>query len=157
MGAAAYANMSPVLSQAVDLRFFCGTEHTAMALPTFNKLPAKLQDVVMETAYAAQQYTQREQERALVDVVGAVPNPKADTLFAKNGVRVATLSAAELKKAEQMCSPQYQPKAWESWRERLNKMSGGQDVYKEIFDIAREIPADTLVANVKPRRWWQKA
>lgn len=157
MGAAAYANMSPVLSQAVDLRFFCGTEHTAMALPTFNKLPAKLQDVVMETAFAAQQYTQREQERALIEVVGATAKPGPNTLFAKNGVRVATLSPAELLKAEKMCSPQYRPKEWEVWRDRLNKMSGGQDVYKTIFDIAREIPADATVASVKPRRWWQKA
>ncbi len=157
MGAAAYANMAPVLSQAVDLRFFCGTEHTAMNNKTFEKLPAKLQDVVMETAYDAQQYTQREQERALVEVVGAVPNPGPDTLFAKGNVRVATLSDAELEKAERMCSPEFVPGPWEDWRERLNKMSGGQDVYKEIYDIAREIPKNTAVADVKPRRWWQAA
>jgi TRAP-type transport system periplasmic protein len=52
MGAAAYANMTPVLSQAVDLRFFCGTEHTAMNFATFKKLPAKLQDLVLETSFA---------------------------------------------------------------------------------------------------------
>jgi TRAP-type C4-dicarboxylate transport system substrate-binding protein len=155
MGAAAYANMSPVLSQAVDLRFFCGTEHTAINYATFNKLPAKLQDVMMETAFAAQQYTQKNQERALIDIVGAVPNPKPDTLFAKNKVRVAVLSDAEMKKAEQMCSPEFQPKAWEEWRERLNKMSGGQDVYKEIYAIAREIPATLPATEVKPVRWWQ--
>ncbi|MBP6251224.1 MAG: TRAP transporter substrate-binding protein DctP [Rubrivivax sp.] len=155
MGAAAYANMSPVLSQAVDLRFFCGTEHTAMNYATFKKLPAKLQDTVMETAFAAQQYTQKNQERALIEVVGAVPNPKPDTLFAKNGVRVATLSDAELKKAEKMCSPEFQPKPWEEWRERLNKMSGGHDVYKEIYSVAREIPADMAAVDVKPVRWWQ--
>jgi TRAP-type C4-dicarboxylate transport system substrate-binding protein len=155
MGAAAYANMSPVLSQAVDLRFFCGTEHTAMNYATFKKLPAKLQDTVMETAFAAQQYTQKNQERALIEVVGAVPNPKPDTLFAKNGVRVATLSDAELKKAEKMCSPEFQPKPWEEWRERLNKMSGGHDVYKEIYGVAREIPADMAAVDVKPVRWWQ--
>lgn len=155
MGAAAYANMSPVLSQAVDLRFFCGTEHTAMNNKTFEKLPAKLQDVVMETAYAAQQYTQREQERALIEVVGAVPDPMPGTLFAKNNVRVAPLSDAEREKAERMCSPEFVPEPWAEWRERLNKMSGGSDVYKEIFDIAREIPKDTAVADVQPRRWWQ--
>ncbi len=157
MGAAAYANMAPVLAQAVDLRFFCGTEHTAMNYATFAKLPAKLQDVVMETAFVAQQYTQREQERALVEVVGAVPNPRPDTVFAKNEVRVATLSDAEILKAEKMCSPEYNPKPWEEWRERLNKMSGGHDVYKEIFAIAREIPNGTAVADVEPRRWWQSA
>ena len=154
MGAAAYANMSPVLSQAVDLRFFCGTEHTAMNYATFKKLPAKLQDTVMEVSFAAQQYTQKNQERALVEVVGAVPNPGPNTLFAKNGVRVATLSDAELKKAEKMCSPEFQPKPWEEWRERLNKMSGGHDVYKEIYGVAREIPADMAAVDVKPVRWW---
>lgn len=154
MGAAAYANMSPVLSQAVDLRFFCGTEHTAMNFKTFQKLPPKIQDIVMETSFDAQQYTQREQERALVEVVGAVPNPGPDTVFGKAGVRVATLSDAELLKAEKMCSPEYNPKPWEQWRERLNKMSGGHDVYKEIYDIAREIPRSMAATDVKPQRWW---
>lgn len=157
MGAAAYANMSPVLSQAVDLKFFCGTEHTAMNNRTFEKLPSTLRDIVMETAYDAQQYTQREQEKALIEVVGAVPNPGPDTVFGKNGVRVATLSDAEILKAEKMCSPEYQPKPWEEWRERLNKMSGGHDVYKEIYAIAREIPKDMPVADVKPHRWWKSA
>lgn len=155
MGAAAYANMSPVLSQAVDLKFFCGTEHTAMNYATFSKLPANLQDLIMETSFDAQQYTQKNQERALVEIVGAVENPGPETIFGKNGVRVATLSNAEIKKAEQMCSPEFQPKEWEKWRGRLNKMSGGQDVYKEIYDIAREIPVDMAAVDVKPNRWWQ--
>lgn len=157
MGAAAYANMAPVLSQAVDLRFFSGTDHTAMNNATFEKLPASLQDILLETAFEAQQYTQREQERALIEVVGAVPNPQPETIFGKNGVRVATLSDAEILKAEKMCSPEYNPKPWEEWRERLNKMSGGHDVYKEIYAIAREIPTDMAVADVKPRRWWKSA
>lgn len=157
MGAAAYANMAPVLSQAVDLRFFCGTEHTAMNHETFESLPANIQDIVMETAFAAQQYTQREQEKALVEVVGAVPNPGPGTVFGQNGVRVAALSDAERLKAEKMCSPEYNPEPWAEWRERLNKMSGGHDVYQEIYAIAREIPKDTEVAAVQPRRWWQSA
>ena len=158
MGAAAYANMSPVLSQAVDLRFFCGTEHTAMSNKVFEKMPPEIQAIVMETAYDAQQYTQREQERALVEVVGAVAEPGPDTLFAKNNVRVSILSDAEIEKAEKMCSPEYVPEPWEQWRERLNKMNGaGHDVYKEIYDIAREIPKDTAVADVKPRKWWEGA
>ncbi len=157
MGAAAYANMAPVLSQAVDLRFFCGTEHTAMNHKKFEKLPPKLQDLFRETSYDAQQYTQKNQERALVEVVGAVPKPGPDTIFGKNNVRVATLSDAELKKAEKMCSPEFQPKPWEEWRERLNKMSGGHDVYKEIYAIAREIPATMAPVDVPPQRWWKSS
>ena len=155
MGAAAYANMAPVLSQAVDLRFFSGTEHTAINYSSFKKLPPNLQDVMMEVAFDAQQYTQREQERALIEVVGAVPNPGPNTLFGKAGVRVATLSDAEISKAEKMCSPEFNAKPWEEWRERLNKMSGGSDVYKEIYNVAREIPLNTAVAAVKPHRWWK--
>lgn len=154
MGAATYANMSPVLSQALDLKFFCGTEHTAMNHKTFQSLPAKIQDIVMETSYDAQQCTQQKQERALVDIVGAVANPGKDTVFGKAGVLVATLSDAEILKAEKMCSPQYNPEPWAQWRERLNKMSGGHDVYTEIFDIAREIPKDMPAVDVKPNRWW---
>jgi TRAP-type transport system periplasmic protein len=155
MGGAGYANMSPVLSQAVDLRFFSGTEHTAMNNGVFNKLPPKLQDLVLETAFDAQHYTQINHERAMVEIIGAVPNRGPSTIFGKNNVRVAVLPAAELKKAEQMCSPEFQPKPWEEWRERLNKMSGGRDVYKEIYAIAREIPADMPATEVKPVRWWK--
>jgi len=31
------------------------------------------------------------------------------------------------------------------------------DTYKFIYDIAREIPNDTLPENVEPRRWWMSA
>lgn len=155
MGAVAYAGMAPVVSQAVDLKFFCGTEHTAMNLAVFDKLGSELQDQVMESAYTAQVYTQGMNEGGLYEVVGATNPSKPGTVFAENDVRVAELSEEEIKKAEQMCSPEFNPEPWESWRERLNKWSGGHDTYKEIYDIAREIPVDTAPVNVEPRRWWK--
>jgi len=155
MGAVAYAGMASVVSQCVDLKFFCGTEHTAMSLPVFDKLGAELQDDVMESAYLAQVYTQGMNEAGLYDIVGATSPSKPGTIFAENNVRVATLSAAELRKAEEMCSPEFNPKPWEEWRERLNKWSGGHDTYQAIYDVAREIPADMAAVNVPPQRWWQ--
>ena len=155
MGAAGYANMSPVLGQAVDLRFFCGTEHTAMNADVFNKIDPALQEAVMESAYTAQVHVQGCHEAALVNIVGATSPPRPGTLFDKYGVKVATLSDAELKRTEEMCSPEFKPDPWNDWRERLNKWSGGQDVYKTIYDIAREIPADTDPVNVPPQRWWK--
>jgi TRAP-type C4-dicarboxylate transport system substrate-binding protein len=155
MGAVAYAGMAPVVSQCVDLKFFCGTEHTAMSLPVFDKLGAELQDDVMESAYLAQVYTQGMNEAGLYDIVGATSPSKPGTIFAENNVRVASLSTAELRKAEEMCSPEFNPKPWEEWRERLNKWSGGHDTYQAIYDVAREIPADMAAVNVPPQRWWQ--
>lgn len=153
--AVAYANMSPVVSQSVDLKFFCGTEHTAMSAKAFDSLGGELQDVVMESAYLAQVHVQAANEAALVNTVGAANPQGPNTIFAQNNVRVATLADDQIKMAEEMCSPEFQPQLWEQWRERLNGWSGGQDTYQEIYDIARQIPKDTLAENVEPRRWWK--
>ncbi|MBM7067387.1 TRAP transporter substrate-binding protein [Actibacterium sp. 188UL27-1] len=153
--AVAYANMSPVVSQSVDLKFFCGTEHTAMNASVFDGLEGYLQDAVMESAYWAQVHVQAANEAALVKTVGYSDPQLPDTIFAKNNVRIAFLEDAEIKVAEEMCSPEFQPQLWEQWRERLNGWAGGIDTYQEIYDIAREVDADMLPENVEPRRWWK--
>ena len=81
----------------------------------------------------------------------------SNTIFVKNNTKVSFLDDAAKKEAEEMCSPEFQPKPWEQWRERINGWSGGEDTYKFIYDIAREIPRDTKAENVEPRRWWKSA
>lgn len=152
--AVAYANMSPVVSQSVDLKFFCGTEHTAMSASAFDKLGGELQDVVMESAYLAQVHVQAANEAALVNTVGASNPQHPSTIFAQNDVRVADLADDQIKMAEEMCSPEFQPQLWEDWRERLNNWSGGRDTYQEIYDTVRQ-NTHTLAENVEPRRWWK--
>ncbi|WP_293576701.1 TRAP transporter substrate-binding protein [Phaeobacter sp.] len=153
--AVAYANMSPVVSQSVYLNFFCGTEHTAMSAEVFDGLGGDLQDAVMESAYWAQTHVQAANEAALVKTVGASDPQLPGTIFAQNNVRNAFLSKEELRKAEEMCSPEFQPQLWEEWRERINGWAGGLDTYQEIYDEVRTIPEDTLPENVEPRRWWK--
>jgi TRAP-type transport system periplasmic protein len=155
MSAVAYAGMAPVVSQAVDLRFFAGTEHTAMSVGAFEKLGSELQDQVRESAYCAQIFTQGMNEAGRYQIVGATEHPAPGTVFAEHNVRVAPLSDEERHKAEQMCSPEFNPQPWERWRERLNGWAGGIDIYREIHGIAREIPRDTAAVNVKPQRWWR--
>ena len=152
--AVAYANMSPVVSQCVDLRFFCGTEHTAMNAASFDALDGALQDAVMESAYLTQVHVQAANEAALVNTVGFSNPQLPDTIFAQNNVRVASLSEAEIKKAEEMCSPEYQPQLWEQWRERINGWADGIDTYQDIYTEVRKNP-HTLAENVEPRRWWR--
>ena len=153
--AVAYANMAPVVSQSVHLNFFCGTEHTAMSASVFDSLGGDLQDAVMESSYLAQVHVQAANEVALINTVGQSDPQLPNTIFAQNDVRNAFLSAEEIKKAEEMCSPEYQPQLWEQWRERLNGWSGGLDTYQDIYDEVRTIPGDTLPENVEPRRWWK--
>jgi len=152
--AVAYANMSPVVSQCVDLRFFCGTEHTAMSASVFDSMEPEIQDAIMESAYLAQVHVQAANEAALVNTVGFSTPQLEGTIFAENNVRIASLSDAEIKKAEEMCSPEFQPALWEEWRERINGWAGGIDTYQEIYDEVRTNP-HTLAENVEPRRWWK--
>lgn len=156
-GAVAYANMSPVVSQSVDLRFFCGTEATMMSASMFDSFSGELQDAVMESAYLTQVKIQAAQEAALVNTVGATTPSLPGTLFAEHGVRMASLSDEERAKAERICAPEFNPEPWAQWRERLDKWSGGHDTYGSIHKIARELPRDMLAENVQPRRWWKGA
>ncbi|MBP5856529.1 TRAP transporter substrate-binding protein DctP [Marivibrio halodurans] len=154
MSAVAAFNMTPVVSQAVDLRFFCGAEHAAMNLDVFEKLEPEYQDAIMESAYLTQARIQGTHEAALVNFIGATNPPMAGTVFDEYGVRVAQLPDEEIAKAEQLCAPEHVPEPWEQWRERINEWSGGHDVYSEIHAIAREIPKETPAQDVTPRRWW---
>lgn len=153
--AVAYANMSPVVSQSVDLKFFCGTEHTSMSAKVFDSLDAHLQDAVMESAYLSQVHVQSANEAALVNTVGFSEPQLPGTIFLENNVRPAFLADDQIKTAEEMCSPEYVPEPWAAWRERLNKWAGGMDTYDELYRVAREIPADMKAENVEPRRWWR--
>ena len=153
--AVAYANMSPVVSQSIDLKFFCGTEHTAMSASVFDSLEGYLQDAVLESAYWAQAHVQAANEAALVNTVGFSEPQLPGTIFAENNVRPVFLPDSEIRMAEEMSSPEFQPQLWEQWRDRLNGWAGGIDTYQEIYDIAREIPADMKAENVEPRRWWK--
>lgn len=153
--AVAYAGMSPVVSQVIDLRFFSGFEHTAMNLSVFDKLGGDLQDAVMESAYFTQAFIQGAHEAALVNTVGHSVPQLPNTIFAKHGTRFVPLSDEERLKAAKLCAPEYVPEPWEQWRERINGWAGGIDTYTEIHRIVREIPADILTENVEARRWWK--
>jgi TRAP-type transport system periplasmic protein len=141
----------------VDLKFFCGTEHTAMSASAFDAMEGHLQDAIMESAYLAQVQCQAANEAALLKTVGFSDPQLPGTLFAEHNIRPAFLSDAEIKVAEEMCSPEHNPGPWEQWRERINGWAGGIDTYSEIHRIAREIPVDMKPENVEPRRWWKSA
>ncbi len=152
--AVAYANMSPAVTQSVDLRFFCGTEHTGMNASVFDAMEAHLQDAIMESAYLAQVHVQAANEAALVNTVGFSDPVLPGTIFDTNDVKPAFLSDEARREAEEMCSPEFQPAAWEEWRERINGWAGGRDTYTEIYNVARQ-NTHTLAENVEPRRWWR--
>jgi len=152
--AVAAFNMTPVVAQAVELRFSAGLEHCAMSTEVFDKLEPEYQQAILESAFFTQARVQGGHEATIYNAVGVTQPPLPGSIFDKAGVRVSLLSDAEIEKAEKMSAPNYVPKPWEQWRERINGWAKGQDVYDEIHEIAHEIPHDTLAQNVPARRWW---
>jgi TRAP-type C4-dicarboxylate transport system substrate-binding protein len=153
-GAVAYAGMSPVVAQALEIGFFSNTEHAAFNRSSFDKLGSKYQEAALEAAYAAQVFTQGMNEAALLQITGRTDPPMPGSIWDKEGVRVSFFSDAEMEKIKSRCTVEANPEPWEEWRERLNNWAGGIDTYSEIKSVANEIPADTHAVNVEPRRWW---
>ena len=153
--ATAFANMGPVVSQDVAIEFFAGTHLSGMNVKVFEKLGPELQEAVMESAYTTQIMVQHANEASLTHVVGASTPQFPDTVYAKHNVRFTQFTPEAKKECEEMCSPEFVPKPWEKWRERINNWANGLDTYKELHALAREIPADMLAEHVEPRRWWK--
>lgn len=154
-GAVAYAGMSPVVAQALEIGFFANCEHAAFNKKSFGKLGSKYQEAALEAAYAAQVFTQGMNEASLIQITGRTNPPYPGSIWEKEGVRVSFFSDAEIEKIKKRCTPEHNPEPWKEWRDRLGEWAGGRDTYAEISAIAHEIPADTLAVNVEPRRWWQ--
>jgi hypothetical protein len=154
--AAASFGMGPVLSQDIGVEFFAGLGHTYMRRDVLNAMSPANREAVLESGFAMQQWTQKQNEDALEKIVGIGENPPPGSLWAKQGVRYSKLSRKERQAWEELASPQSNPKPWEEWREKLTKIAGF-DPYPELYKLAREIPEDTPATAVKPRRWWKDA
>ena len=119
-----------------------------------------------ETARSQNEEKRQEADRLTAETKATSKQERRAVLAEKKAAQVRSVEDVkaaererdeEIKKAEQMCSPEFNPEPWAEWRERLNKWSGGIDTYQEIHRIAREVPADMKAENVEPRRWWRTA
>ncbi|MDX1696007.1 MAG: TRAP transporter substrate-binding protein DctP [Ketobacteraceae bacterium] len=153
--AVAYSDLSPAISQDVRCQFLSGFEHTAMNLNKFRQLGAELQKALMESAYLTQVHVQGVNEAALLNLIGITAPPLPGTFYHRYGIRNCIWSKSELEKAERMSSPKYNPEPWQEWREKLNVMAGGVDVFEAFYSIGREIPPETQAIDITPRRWWK--
>ena len=57
----------------------------------------------------------------LVKIVGITDPAPPGTLWAKQGVKVSKLTRKERLAWEELASPQYSPKPWEEWRDKLTQ------------------------------------
>ena len=123
----------------------------ASLLETWKKAKGATSEMQVLACYAKLRAAQQDLEKAVYHAHIVNPEPGVAPL------RPAFLPEDQIKMAEEMCSPEFNPEPWAQWRERLNNWAGGLDTYQEIYDVARQIPQDTKPENVEPRRWWRSA
>lgn len=150
-----YGNWGPVITQDVHCKFFSGNGMSSMNLKRFESLDDGMQQAIMESAYLTQINVQKTNEAKLVSVTGISDPPVPGSYYHEHGIQNCIWAPEELEKAEQVASPQFNPKPWESWRVRLNRMAGNVDIYEELKSIAKEPPPDAVALDVEPRRWWK--
>jgi len=151
-----YGSWGPVIGQDVQCGFMAGNAMTSMNYDSYLRLSPRLQEAVMESAYLTQINIQKTSEAKLLSVTGISDPPLSGSYYHKHGIRNIRWNDAELKQAEQLAAPRYNPEPWALWRDRLNRMAGGDDVYTELFDLARELPENVAAVDVEPRRWWRE-
>ena len=147
--------MVKAVTQDVHCNLFAGNAHTSMNLDTFENLEAHLKDAVMESSYLTQVLVQNANEAALTNIIGTTDPPLPGTIYDTYGVKNCIWSLDELAKAEQMVSPKFNPDPWKKWIERLSRMVKTDNIFEELYTIARQIPENTIPLNVAPRRWWK--
>lgn len=150
-----YGAWGPVITQDIHSRFMAGNAMTSMNMDRFEQLNNELQQALLESAYLTQIDIQKTSEAKLLQVTGISDPPLPGSYYAEYGIKNVIWSPKELQTAEQLSAPRFNPKPWEKWRERLNRMSGQSDIYQKLYDLARELPQDTSAVDVEPRRWWR--
>ena len=151
-----YGNWGPVISQDVQSRFMAGNAMTSMNYDSYKRLPANLQEAVMESAYLTQVNIHKTSEAKLLSVTGITNPPLPGSYYHQHGIRNVIWSDAEMAHAQELASPLSNPEPWQVWRERLNRMAGNVDIYTELYNIARELPENVSELDVEPRRWWKR-
>lgn len=150
-----YGKWGPVISMDIHCKLFSGNGMSSMNLKRYESLGDSLRDAVMESAYLTQIDVQKTSEAKLVSVTGITNPPLSGSYYHTHQIKNCIWPDSELEKAEKTISPKFNPAPWDKWRERLNRMAGGIDIFDALYGIAREIPDDSVAVDIEPRRWWK--
>lgn len=148
-GAATGFGMHRVLSHDVPLEFCVGCELFYMSRATFQKLPTKLQEAVLEASLHAMQVGYSGVDLARNKYIGNGPNPEANAAYQEVGLKVAKLSEAQLNEFKQAAALERNASLWGPARQTLDKVAG--------FDVYAGLKEAAAKQNGKPhapQKWW---
>jgi hypothetical protein len=127
-----------------------------MNVRKMQKLPERLQEAIMESAYLTQVSVLGKEEASIAIRAGAdQENPPVGSEHWRNNITNVLWSDAEMDKLEKLISPKYNPDAWADQMKKQNKLYGRGDIFAKMYDIAREVPRGAYAIDVAPHRWWK--
>jgi TRAP-type C4-dicarboxylate transport system substrate-binding protein len=148
-GAATGFGMHRVLSHDVPLEFCVGCELFYISRATFQKLPTKLQEVMLEASLHAMQIGYSGVDLARNKYIGNGRNAEASAAYKEVDIKVAALSEAQLSEFKQAAALERNASLWGPARQTLDKV-GGFDVYSALKDAAGRHNGKPHM----PQKWW---
>ncbi|MDP3190142.1 MULTISPECIES: TRAP transporter substrate-binding protein [Comamonadaceae] len=148
-GAATGFGMHTVLSHDVPLEFAPGYEVVFMTSAAFNKFPDKIKESILEAAYETQNSAYAGVDLAKKKYIGNGANPDKDSAYVKAGLKLQTLSSAELAEFKNAASIERNAALYSDVRKQLDSVVG-LDVYGAMKEAAARY-------NGKPhssQKWW---
>ena len=142
--------------QFLYLKYCSGNWVTGMNHKKLKKMPERLQEAIMESAYLTQVSVLGKEEASIAIRSGAdQEEPPVGSEHWKNNITNVLWSDAEMDKLEKLISPKYNKAAWEKQMVKQNKLYGRGDIFEKMYAIAREVPRDAYAMDVAPHRWWK--
>lgn len=141
--------------QFVYLKYCSGNWTSYMNVKSFERLPTRLQEAVMESIYTVNVGIQGRDEATIYAKVGSTLDPPpVGSDHWRCDIRNILWSDEELDKLEKLISPMHNPDPWTKWRKKLNRLYGRGDIYEKMYEIAHEVPKGAYAVDVNPKRWW---
>jgi len=142
--------------QFLYLKYCSGNWVTGMNQRKLKKMPERLQEAIMESAYLTQVGVLGKEEASIAIRSGAdQEEPPVGSEHWKNHIRNVIWSDAEMDKLERLISPKYNKAAWETQMVKQNKLYGRGDIFEKMYAIAHEVPKGAYAMDVAPHRWWK--
>jgi TRAP-type transport system periplasmic protein len=150
-GAAAGFGMTKVTSQALELNFCPGNSSMFMNTRSMERMPARLQDVVRESARRASELSSKTLGVAMNEVTGNGPNPGPDSNYIKlkDTMRHVRLSETELDAFRAKGAVEQNAVIYSDIRKKLDKLAG-----LDVFGAVSEFEAKTRGKPLNAQAWW---
>lgn len=148
-GAATGFGMHNVLSQDVPVDFCPGFELVFISARSYDKLPDRIKESMLEAAYQAMIHGYEAVAHAQNAIVGNGPEPSQSSAYVESGLRRVALTPDEMAAFRAAAGISQNEDIYKSIRAKLTSIAG-----RDVLDPLQEFQASVAGKPLNPQRWW---